>query len=300
MQPTATVIESQLDWLTCAVHSGRAADELEHYARMVARTSETATEREHPFRVKGYDGWQAGRVRFGSREGAALIQLSGDLAAKHFDDLVPIADSISRVDIAVTARLSQKDDDLGLSAYLAAQRFYLNHNHAARPSFHGDADGGYTAYVGERTSDWFLRIYNKAAETRTDPDQAEHYADCWRYELECKGGSTGPLVAELSAHDGDDRAAAIQDMVWEYLHRHGIVPVFPKAGNVALVPGFRRRSDRASKLAWLQKSVRPAVAWLAETGDASDIYAALGLTTSWRESGRAVEVATGEITDELT
>lgn len=278
MHPTATVIESQLDWLTCAVHSGRAADELEHYARMLARTSETATERERPFRIKGYEGWQAGRVRLGLREGAALLQLSGDLAAKHFDDLVPIADSISRVDIAVTARLPQRDDDLGLTTYLAAQRWYQGHLHAARPSFHGDADGGYTCYVGERTSDWFLRVYNKAAESRDDPDQAQHYLNCWRYELECKGGTTQALVGELSARDGDDRAAAIQDMVWEYVKRHGMVPAFPKAGSVSLVPGFRRRSDRETKLAWLQKSVKPAVAWLAKTGDLADVYQSLGLS----------------------
>lgn len=295
LNPTGIVIESQLDWLTCAVHTERGAEELEHYARMLARTGEGKDERETPFRLKGYQGWQVGRVRFGSRPGAALIQLSGDAAATHFDDLAPVADSISRVDIAVTARLSQTDNDLGLRSYLNAQGWYLNHNNAARPSFHGDADGGYTCYVGERTSDWFLRVYNKAVETRLDPDQAEHYRDCWRYELECKGGTTGNLVAELAAHEGDARAAAIQDMVWEYVHRHGMVPAFPKAGSVALVPGFRRRSDRASKLNWLARSVAPAVTWLAETGDAAEIYEALGLSIHTADGRGTVDPTTGAI-----
>lgn len=277
MHSTATVIESQVDWLTCAVHSGRAAYELEHYARMLANTREPDSLRDEPFHVKGYAGWQRGRVRLGLREGAAIVQLSGDTAAYAFDQLVPIADSISRLDICVTARLPERDDALGRRSYVSAEAFYVSKTHAARPSFHGDADGGYTCYLGERTSARYFRLYNKEAEQHDDPEATARYVNCWRYELQTNGESTGPLASELLAREGDDRAASIQDMLWEYANRHAIAPAFAKAGDRALVPGFRRRSDRQSRLQWLRKSVAPAVARLVETGDYADVYESLGL-----------------------
>jgi DNA relaxase NicK len=274
---TSTVIESQLDWLTAAVHDGASARNLESLAVGWASESEKATNRYSPFRLKGYEGWQCGRVRFGSRDGAAITQLSGDLASRHFDTLVPLADSISRIDIAVTVRLPETDDDLGLRSYTQAKRWYDNHNHAALPSFHGDALGGYTCYVGDRSSDWFLRVYNKAAESHDDPEQSEHYRDCWRYELECKGPTAPRLAAALAVPDESQRSTDIQQMVHDYVTHHGIICPFDETGGQSLVKGFRRRSDRQSKLNWLTKSVKPAIAWLNETGDSADVYHALGL-----------------------
>lgn len=278
MDTTSTVIESQLDWLTCAAHTERGADEFAHLAQMFYQTTELPDAKPAPFRLKGYEGWQAGRVRFGARPGAAIIQLSGDLARAHFDTLYPLADSISRLDIAVTARLSQPDPFLGSRSYREAAHWYGLHPQAARPEQHSDADGGYTCYIGNRSSDWFLRVYNKEAESRDDAAAAERYRNSWRYELECKGGTCGVLAAEIAARDGEDRAADIQSMLHEYCTHHGITPPFPHAGGAKLVPGFRRRSDRDSKLAWLAKSVAPAVSWLRDTGDIADIYQALGLS----------------------
>jgi DNA relaxase NicK len=262
---------------------------------MLARTSEGNAQRETRFRLKGYEAWQVGRVRCGTRAGAAIIQLSGDLAATHFDTLRPIADTISRLDIAVTARLAERDDELGLRTYTQASRWYEGHNHAARPEAHQDADGGYTCYVGARTSDWHLRVYNKEAESRDDPAQAEHYARCWRYELECKGPTVAVLAGEIAAHDGDDRARDIQSMVHEYVSHHGMTPVFPHSGGATLVKGFRRRSDRQSRLDWLERSVKPAVNWLSQTGDIADIYAALGLHPGDPTASPRVNPVTGEI-----
>ncbi len=298
MHSTNTVIESQVDWLTCAVHTGRAADELSHYARMLAHTSEADAERDVPFRLKGYEGWQRGRVRFGARSGAALIQLSGDLAARELDTLEPIADSISRVDIACTVRMGQRDNGVGEAAYYWASQWYHDHPNAARPEAHRDADGGYTCYVGKRSSDMFLRIYNKEAESADDADLAARYERCWRYELEVKGGTARKLAAALVETEGDQRAADVQAMLHEYVSRHGMEPAFPHSGGRALVKGFRRRSDRESKLAWLDKSVRPAVAWLASTGDPSDIYKALGLNESRSTRSRSIDTTTGELRDE--
>lgn len=274
---TNVLVESQLDWLTCAAHTERGATTLALLARAWADTTETDVARPTPFRLKGYQGWQRGRVRLGERPGAALIQLSGDLARSHFDTLIPLVDNVSRIDLAATVRLAETDPDVGQRSYAEAVAFYGRHSKAAIPSFHGDADGGYTCYVGDRSSDWFLRIYNKEAESRADLDQARHYERCWRYELEVKGGTANALAGHLLANGPDARAGDVQSMVWEYVHRHGIEPTFDRSTGAKLIPGFRRRSDRDSKLAWLAKSVKPACDWLAETGDSRDVYEALGL-----------------------
>lgn len=274
---TATIIESQLDYLTCAVHSSRKAEKLELLAEAWIKTTELADSRLTPWRLMGYEGWRAGRVSFGQRYGAALVQLSGDLARVHFDTLSDLWDSVSRIDMAVTARVSQPNPDLGSVHYRQALDWYQAHPHAAKPSYHGDGDGGYTCYLGDRTSDRFLRIYNKQAEASHDPLMAAQYCGCWRYELESKGQTAGALALTLQGLTADQRAADIQDMLFDYTSRHGITPVFQRVGGAKLQSGFRRRSDRATRLAWLERTVKPSIDWLRQTGGTTDVLSALGL-----------------------
>jgi hypothetical protein len=260
-----------------AVHTQEKNLELEHRASDLAAREIADGSKIQPWRLMGYEGWRAGRVRYGTRQAAGLVQLSGDLASDQFPTLYSWVDRISRIDLAVTARLSGSDDDLGRRSYdSAAERFRALPN-AARPSAHCDAAGGYTCYVGDRSSDYFFRLYNKQAECRASRDAAgvRRYENCWRYELEVKGQSA-LLVARDVQYD-ETRAADVQAIVWDYAERHALGPVFPRGGGQRLSPGFRRRSDYDTRRAWLAHSVAPAVRWMVEQGGLSDVYDALGL-----------------------
>jgi len=275
--PQPTVIESQLDWLTCGWDEGQAADRAEAWAFSKAQAEARLGAREAPFRLMGFSGWAVGRVRFGRRDASALLQLSGQLADAYADTLVPMADRVSRVDLAVTVRLPTPDPFLGETTYAQASNYRADHPKAALPWLVQDDDGGCTAYVGKRTSDTFLRVYNKQAESTQAHDAVAEarYQSCWRYELECKGDTAKAMAT--AATSGSSRAAFVQGQLHEYCRKHGIEPVFPNDGDRMLIPGFRRRSDYQSRLAWLRSSVRPAIAAMLPEGDMRDIIEALGV-----------------------
>jgi DNA relaxase NicK len=279
---TAVVSEAQVDYLTLSTHHRANTDELRHHCERWVQQEVQQGARVRPFRLMGYVGWRAGRVSYGERENAGLVQLSGDFAARHFDTVYPLQENVSRLDVAVTARLPQRDNQLGARAYEQAVTYHEQHPRSALPSFHGDAAGGYTAYVGHRTSDYYLRIYNKEAEQEAahDPSGIEQYRNAWRYELESKGIAASTLA--LAHSSTADRHSWSQSLVHNYTSSHGIEPAFSHDGNRVLGPCLRRRSDRDTRLAWVRATVRPALLYLLQTGSRDEVMQALGLESEVR------------------
>ena len=73
---------------------------------------------------------------------------------------------------------------------------------------------GHTMYVGGRTSERFIRIYNKAAERRANGEQSN--ADWIRIELELKGARANMCAKSIASPDnsvGDVIAAHIKDFI---------------------------------------------------------------------------------------
>lgn len=277
MESTPVVIESQLDWLTCSVEGTDKQERLRLSAHRLMAAEVVVGARVTPFRLNGYQGTQAGRVRFGERDDRALIQLSGDLAEFHFRPMHERADHISRLDLAVTVRYPVYQPAIGAAAYQDACQWRAGRSHSALPKLVEDGDGGTTFYLGDRTSDLFLRVYNKQAECQAhdDQDAVNRYHNCWRYELEVKG-VTAPGVAER-VFDSPAPSATIRALLHNHLVAHGIRPTWDFTTPEQRLPGFRRRSDRDTRLRWLERSVRPAVDWLLENGDRTEVLQRLGL-----------------------
>jgi hypothetical protein len=278
MQSSTTVLESQLDWLTASFHTHNSAERAKADADRWARSEVAEGAQVKPFRLGGYQGWLAGRVRLGTRLDGALLQLSGDLAERHVSEVSARASNVSRVDIAVTVRVGPEDGDLAADHYTEAVRYRKVHPAGARPLLTQDGDGGSTLYLGDRASNWFLRVYNKHAECleARDLEGAAHYEGCWRYELEVKGPDA---FRQAQLYPGVfDRPGYCQAYVHQWAENHGLVPAFPYDGDQKLEPGFRRRSDRDTRLAWLSDSVRPAVDWLRESTDRDTLIGLLGLS----------------------
>ena len=277
MDSSTSVLESQLDWITATVHNRDRTHVLAQLANQLARRETDERADVAPFHLLGYVGWRTGRVRYGERENAGLIQLSGDLAEQYAADVLARTDRVSRIDAAVTVKCNAADYRAGQSAYTEATTFYENHPGTARPWRVEDADGGCTTYVGDRASDYFLRVYDKGAEAHTGDDKAaaERYLNCWRYELEVKGGPA-TVVADQLVHSSQ-RGSDIRRFVYEYTTRHGINPLYHEQTPLRIKPGFQRRSDYARKMNWLTWKVRPTVDWCRAHGELGDVLAALGL-----------------------
>ncbi|MCX6500796.1 MAG: replication initiation factor domain-containing protein [Arthrobacter sp.] len=272
-----SIIESQADALTCSFHTPETIDRAQRCADIWAQRETGEGAKVERFRTHGYEMWLAGRVAFGRRPDGGLLKLSGDLAELYIEHLVSFASNVSRVDFALTARCSPHQPDLGTIHYGEALAHFADNPTSAEPSHKEDGKGGDTCYLGKRTSDWYFRCYNKEAECVANDDDpgALRYAGCWRYEVEVKGPNA--LIQAKRYVDLRDRASWVQSMLYTYCANRGLGPVFPSAGEQDLVPGFRRRSDRESKLRWLAKSVRPTLEWLSSNTDRATIMATLGL-----------------------
>lgn len=226
---TGTVIESQVDWLTCSAHGRERAHGLAWLSSEWAKGEAARGNRLQKWRLMGYEGSHVGRVRWGQRdEDSCLVQLSGELAERYIAEAASLADRVTRVDLAVTVRPDPPNPHLGANVYDEAAAFAQGKPRAALPWTIYDARGGRTTYLGARTSDHFLRVYNKEAESRAkdDAEGVARYLGCWRTELELKGMMAEP-VARVAC-DQEDRPAWAQEYLYDYLTDHGITSPFPR------------------------------------------------------------------------
>lgn len=166
------------------------------------------------------------------------------------------------IDASVAATLAHRDQRK-LPPY-AVQR---------RATF-GDGD---TLYIGSRTSDKYVRIYDKMREKK-EPE----YENSIRFEVELKGE-----IARMYVHECDD---AFPQQEWWYskvrtiLRGYGIslpdcVP------ETYAVPEYKKEVPTVdSRLAWLSSQVAPTVAKLVASGNVGDAIDALGLAPYFTKS----------------
>lgn len=180
--------------------------------------------------------------------------------------------AVTRLDVAIDVI----DTEMNVKKMYVQLETGKAHTKAGRQyNLRADSDGGATLYVGARTSNIFLRIYDKGAEMHTD--------DVWvRVELELKGPKARQM-ANLIANDGSDKA--IEKMrgvlltvvhfpgkIWE-----GIVGDEP----VKLTDTAKKRSDTK---AWLLELVAPAMGkYIAKTGDLTITENFLDTVELWRK-----------------
>lgn len=275
------VIESQVDYLRASVHGERAASHLLHLAQGLQEEEKSRGNRERRWRLMGYEGTRAGRVAYGQRDQASTtIDLSGDSANEYLAAVLPLADTVTRVDLAVTWRADPPVPFLGQDTYQAAFAWYKAARGRALPTCILNGSGGSTVYLGKRTSENFLRIYNKEAECRATGDwpNVARYRDCWRFELEVKGGLAHKLAHEVA--EEKERYFYVSTYLHRYLEAHGIPPPFDHWTADSLLPGFHRRSDDEVTLKHLARNVAPSVRRLQAHGRGEHALQALGLAGS--------------------
>jgi len=276
--PTSYLRESQPDWLTVGAHRRTSVQTMRNLANGLATAEEADGNHKRPWRLLGYEGYRCGRVRWGEARGWGLMQLSGDSANAYLAAALACADSVSRLDLAVTVQTDRPQPDLGRSVYDQATAWRVTHPKAARPWFIGGDDCGWTTYIGQRQSDLFFRCYDKAAETRDAGDESNirQYVNAWRYELELKGEAAESTARRLL--DSGNIHNATNALLHGWLSARGVTPAWDVDQPIRPIGTLRRRSDRDRKLDWLLSQVRPTVQWLVENGDGAAVMANLGLS----------------------
>ena len=225
------------------------------------------------FNSHGYHGLAAGSVAAGTNGTRFLVKLAGAEAQAHAADLIEHADSISRLDLQTTVRLTH----CPLSFAERIERAALRHKHKHQLKFDVDLRRhdrrGKTVYLGARSSERFIRIYDKGAESRL-PELAQ----CWRAECEFHKPLSMSRATQICKMGFDD-AWVSQVVSWE-LCRRGVRWPQLLDGAVTEQPSQtnRKRTDAAARVAWLRTQVRPTIEKLRGAGFMDQCLDALGIT----------------------
>ena len=219
--------------------------------------------------AQGY-GWKWGYSQ--ANKGYVTI-VSSETSDQFYAKLIGHETNVSRVDTQVTVALTEPKPN-----YLKTQYEILIHGglqHAQKCTIIQNNSGGETLYIGSRTSETFLRCYDKGIEQGTN-DKGELY----RFEVERKSRNARAMQYTLSQAPNTDikRRFIIADVFGMFTHR-GVSPLFHSvATDVVVQVGHRTETTLSKKLIWLQTQVAPTLAKLAEAGLEREAMDALGLT----------------------
>jgi hypothetical protein len=276
IQPVA--IAADVDWLTITVKSTDARRRLmESYSETV-RDLKDSGERLGTWRFKGYQGVAIGGFRWGTRPDSDIVMLSGYEAALYWKTFLPLAENVTRVDLAVTVEIDRPCPDLLIYYYdwdQETEQRGLKHQTRWRVTFFQNNNGGQTLNVGARASDQMGRVYDKAAQQ----GMTDHLYKLWRYEVEFKQNRASKLAQSLntqgisSAKLRDD----IRKTVYLWFSGRDVPPIFSAKGDeFSLEVQAKVTSDEAT-LKWFSSQVAPSVRRLIEKGRLEEVKEALGI-----------------------
>lgn len=209
----------------------------------------------------GYTGLNYGLVQVGSGREGYIYQASG-WAAAHTRALGLPWDNCSRVDVQVTLWYAS---DCSAQIRVQADRCAITEGRKGGSGRNVRFIEGYgrgdTAYIGSRTSDRFIRIYDKDRESKGD----FQYENALRYEVEFKGDLAGQV---WEAYGGSRVAPeAYAGLVADELRRASVYVKGLYTLRGARSPQSSKGAPSIdSRLAWLDRSVAPAVEGLLASG----------------------------------
>lgn len=226
-----------------------------------------------PWAWQGYVGWQVGQVCVGERLDGCIVRLVGKAAHDWAKAKLPAGHNITRLDIALTVwGVYDQSTQIALHSEQAERYRKTLQNRPFRVRLIDGKGDGDTLYCGSRSSELWLRIYDK----ERAPNGGNEYKTALRYECECK---------EQLAHrayqgcvSGGYSAASCLSVLTGLLARRGVSPV--AIGSVLqkyIGPSILPISSLESSLSWLEKQVKPTVARLMREGYEQEVLEALGL-----------------------
>jgi DNA relaxase NicK len=259
-----------VDWLTATCKSEADYHDWDDLARKTLYDERALGNLVKPWNFRSYAGVGSGRIHYGQREDSSIIVLSGALAASHLQYVYPLADNVSRIDLAVTVRVEPEYTGLERAIWQAALAVGVGPTTDRRGTLTENLQGGATMTWGSRTSERYLRVYNKGQESGQP-----RYQNCHRWELELKGGVAWHTARAVVAQP--QPGPYVRGYLHSYMLSKRLLTTWTPDTEVDLVPGFTRRSDASTRLTWLSKSVRPSLVWLQQAGHGQHAYDALGV-----------------------
>ena len=221
---------------------------------------------------QGYVGYSCGPVQVGERLDGCILRLSGVAAHDWLTAGFPAGHNISRLDVALTVwGVTEQSTAIARHKDEAIEERNILHSRPFRVTLiDGNGDGD-TLYLGSRTSEQFVRIYDKERSPNSEPT----YKTALRYEVECKEGLARHVYERciIGGYSPGNCHAVLTGL----LARRGINPLGTRGVQPATIkPSDLRKSSVEDTLSWLETQVRPSVRRLMEQGYAREVVNALG------------------------
>lgn len=271
LAPRWEVIEVGIDYITATARTQSAREALLTLGQTLTVAESRAGSDLRPFAWMGYRGLSCGPCTWAERDDTSMLRLSGRLANAHWRTAGLALENCSRLDLQVTARCSEAPTWMSAKSYIDAMHSAEEANHNGLVAHVTDNRGGWTVYIGSRTSPRFARLYNKEAESGE-----EQYRRCVRWEVEYKAEAANQVLRALKGASSAEplMRATVRS---HFVDRGASVPW--TASGAAVGPSITKPlSDDAIRLRWLASQVAPTLAKLHASGRLEEAMQALGLS----------------------
>lgn len=269
LESTGTLVSLDCDYLTALSAEGRSKSPLHRLSTEMFRTQRDRGNDVRSWGMSGFSGWKCGDLELGVREDLFMVRMYSDAAAMNWRQILPLADKVTRIDLQATVRVDGSVGERLDTDRVAAIESSQGKKPKPIVQRIDDNRGGYTLYLGARTSNVFGREYNKFAKTKLD-----HYRSCLRYEVQFNSRLAGRVSNHLLSLASPKEAIA--GYISRFFESRGVEPRLPYS-TPATYCCSRQRTDSDRKLEWLRSSVRPSVLSLIARGRGAEALAALGL-----------------------
>src|SRR6185369_968940 len=161
----AVVTSVGCDYITAYAEGAKPVVGLHALASQLFRHESEIGNKHSGFGLAGFKGFRCGEVEVGERGKEVLVRLHGQAAAHHWRRIFHLADNVSRFDVQVTVKVSTGVAPTIDEIRKAAQLHATAHGDKPIVRWVRDHRGGYTLYLGARTSNAFARVYAKFEKT---------------------------------------------------------------------------------------------------------------------------------------
>jgi len=269
-------LEAGIDWFSATLPAGHSSAPALWLACYDLLEAQFAAGNKATDAIKlGYKGVQCGKIFVGESAQGILIVATSSAAVLAYEHLYIPEMHVSRLDIQVTVWNPLESDATGvLSEQNARDHKKRGGKGNNRQIKHiADDEGGYTLYIGSRSSTSFLRLYNKGVESKE-----EYYGGSWRYEVEMHNALATQVAEALNGAKAGLETAIVSTVALYCRNRGLYLSWGGDAQFNVLRPLPSVETDDIRSLRWLASQVKPTVQRLLHAGYATDVAQALGLS----------------------
>lgn len=276
MHHTTSVLSAGVDWLTVTATEGKQRDLLREYGIELMIADARSGNRVYPFRLRGYEGGGTKRIQVAERGPSVLVRLMGNIADDEWPEALALAQSCSRIDLEVSVRQEPFDRDMAINTWMAAKHLADAEGKPPRLDLYARKNEGSTLYIGDRSSRFFARMYDRWAKTKDDDDKG-----VWRYEVEAKAERAVQMAWLLQQATSPQRLTA--GFVYDHFARRGVRPIYECDDPFTPPALHRQETDAEGALRYLRRVANPMLARLQGWGRLDDGREALGLPRADRD-----------------